>query len=211
MKILKLNRCQLNHDHGAALTSALVDNYKLKILEVDGNRMALSDGGLPQGWVDLLESSTSLEELNISRNGLQSRGVAVLFTALAKNRSLRKVTMDGNRFGDEGTTAALDEVVYMFSTNTFLQEVHMAEMGFGDEVLERIADGLASNRILKKLIAPRNNISTRGILDCTKHLALNTTLEELELACARVQQNESEYLRSYKLIIDNTNLETIVL
>eukprot|EP01059_Diplonema_ambulator_P033633 TRINITY_DN7138_c0_g1_i2.p1 TRINITY_DN7138_c0_g1~~TRINITY_DN7138_c0_g1_i2.p1 ORF type:complete len:1434 (+),score=554.45 TRINITY_DN7138_c0_g1_i2:191-4303(+) len=210
---LQLNRCELTNDHGAALTSALVDNYKLKVLEVSGNRLGLSDGNLPQGWVDLLASTSTLEELDISKNSLQSKGLAVLFTALARNRSLRKVDISGNRLTDDSVSATgtRDEIVYMFSTNAGIREMIMAEMGFGDDVLERIAEGLAENRVMRKLIAPRNNISTRGILDCTKHFAINTTLEELELTCARVQQVEEEYMRSYKFIIDNTNLETILL
>ena len=211
LQTLELNRCQLTADHGAALTSGLLDNYKLKTLLIGGNRLALSDGGLPQGWVDLLEATSTLETLDISRNGLGRRGMAFLMTALARNRSLKKVVLDGNRMSDEEQGGTQGEVVYMFSTNRSIQELHLAEMSFDDDVLLSIAEGLAENRALKKLVAPRNNITTRGVLDATKHIAVNTTLEELELTCTRVQQNEEEYMRAYKFIIDNTNLETILM
>ncbi|KAJ9451029.1 FERM domain-containing protein C [Diplonema papillatum] len=207
---LELNRCELNHDHGAALTSALLDNHKLKKLYLSGNKLSLADGSTPQGWVDLLEITGSLEELDMSLNGFQSRGLAVLFTALAKNRSLRKLTLDGNRVaGDD--SSPLDEAAYMMSTNSTLVELRMAEMGIDDHLLERMAEGLSENSVMKKLIAPRNVITTRGILDSAKYFAVNTSLEELDLTCASVQQVEDEYMRAYKFLIDNTNLETILM
>eukprot|EP00756_Hemistasia_phaeocysticola_P018355 Hpha_TRINITY_DN15587_c1_g8::TRINITY_DN15587_c1_g8_i1::g.108462::m.108462 len=205
---LKMNRCGLNHDHGAALTSALVDNYKLKSLYVSGNRLALSDGGLPQGWMDLLEMTHTLEKLDISKNGLTGRGVSLLCNALGKNRSLKWVDIQGNRFVEDGEER-WDEVMYMFATNRVISELNMSDMGMSDEVLERISEGLSENRTMKTLTARDNPISCAGVVRATKHLANNVTLETLDLVSESVQADEEDYMRTYKLLIDGSNLETV--
>eukprot|EP01063_Lacrimia_lanifica_P004142 TRINITY_DN12312_c0_g1_i2.p1 TRINITY_DN12312_c0_g1~~TRINITY_DN12312_c0_g1_i2.p1 ORF type:complete len:1436 (+),score=672.00 TRINITY_DN12312_c0_g1_i2:167-4474(+) len=215
--VLELNRCQLTADHGAALVTALLDNFKLRKLEVSGNRLSLSDGGVSQGWIDLLETTSTLEHLDISRNGYLKQGVTVLMSAIARNRSLTSIIMDGNRATDlqerpnGGPTVSYGEYVYAFSTNRHLRDVRMADMGITDEVWDSICEGLAENRFMRKFSAPDNLITTRGVLDSTKHLSLNTTLEDLELTCKSVQENEDEYMRAYKFFIDNTNIETILL
>ena len=50
-----------------------------------------------------------------------------------------------------------------------------------------------------------------GITELSLHLQENTTLEFCDLSCRSVQVNDDLYLQAYRVLIERSNLETVLL
>jgi Ran GTPase-activating protein (RanGAP) involved in mRNA processing and transport len=82
------------------LAAGLVDNKKLKILDV-GNCGIGDDGCI--ALAELLSKSNVVEQLFLRKNNISEKGSAALADSLAnKNRSLKLLNLDYNTIGDVG-------------------------------------------------------------------------------------------------------------
>lgn len=208
---LVMDRCQLHEDAGQALASMLHNNTKLTDLIVTNNQLATKTGFLAPAWTDMLPINQYITKLHLSYNGIQYPGLMKLFAAMMRNRSIVELRLDGNKMDRYPPNTPHVEIVTFFENNTTLQELHMCDMLFKDDVLVKMGEGLRRNRGLKKIVAHNNDLTVRGVGEFSRHMPENTTLQYLDLSCRSVQINDEVYLQAYKALIEASNLETVLL
>eukprot|EP00759_Apiculatamorpha_spiralis_P000168 PhF_6_TR10035/c1_g1_i1/m.15407 len=209
---LVLDRCNLNDQAGEALAANLRDNTKLTTLVVSVNSLVTgSSGTLPQNWYDSITMNSFLTKLDMSYTGITYPGMMKMFLALSSNRGLMEVKLDGNYIDRYQQGSSHEEIVNMLDNNNSMRLLSLNDTKFHDDILVRIGEGLSKNRGITKFLAYSNEITVRGVSELVKWLPRNTTLQYMDLSCKSVQSNEDMYLQTYKMLIDSSNLETIVL
>ena len=210
--VLNLSHCALR-ESGNALAKALVNNSYLKELNVSHNGLA-HNGLLPDAWIDVLMKQRNLTNLNLSANGIKFEGLRKVFAALRNNKdtALQVLKLSHNTFEDSTHNVKdLNDIMDFLQQNSSVHELHLCQMGMKDDILVKIGEGLAHNRGLRILRADSNNFTTRGVGDFSQYLPGNTTLQDLDLSSRDVQMSDDTYLQAYKMLIDNSNVERILL
>jgi len=123
-----------------------------------------------------LKSTTTLVNLDLSKNYLCNIGAEVLAEALKENRTLKRLNLDSNDIGFEGVQAI---AVFLKSTTTLVN----LDLSYnsGNRGVQVLAEALKENRTLKRLNLDSNDIGVEGVQALQQALETNTTLEHLEL------------------------------
>eukprot|EP00658_Telonema_sp_P-2_P021012 TRINITY_DN18337_c0_g1_i2.p1 TRINITY_DN18337_c0_g1~~TRINITY_DN18337_c0_g1_i2.p1 ORF type:complete len:441 (+),score=140.55 TRINITY_DN18337_c0_g1_i2:245-1567(+) len=210
--VLNLSHCALK-ESGNALAKALDNNSILSELNVSHNGLA-HNGLLPDAWIDVLMKHRYLTNLNLSANGIKFEGLRKVFAALRNNKdtTMKVLKLSHNTFEDSTHNSKdLNDIMDFLQQNSSVQELHLCQMGMKDDILVKIGEGIAHNRGLRILRADSNNFTTRGVGDFSQYLPNNTTLQDLDLSSRDVQMSDDTYLQAYKMLIDNSNIERILL
>ena len=211
---LDLSGNDIQADAGSALAKVLEHNAKLVDINLASNRMAQTINGLlPESWADLMMRQRFITRLDLSNNGIKYMGLRRLLTAIASNKdtNLKVLRLDGNKFDDAPHGTSHAEIKDFFMQNLSIHELYLNAMGIRDDLLVKIGEGLGANRAIRVLQASSNAFTTRGVADFSHFLASNTSLQNLDLSGRDVQISDDTYLQAYKMLIDNSNVETILL
>uniref|UniRef100_A0AC11ETU1 Leucine rich repeat containing 74A n=1 Tax=Ovis aries TaxID=9940 RepID=A0AC11ETU1_SHEEP len=152
----------LNH-HGLgpkgtkAIAIALVNNYRIKSLDLSHNQFCHKAG---EYLGQMLAINVGLQSLDLSWNHLYIRGVVALCNGLRSNVSLKKLDLSMNSFGNEGA-AALGEVLRL---NSYLTYLDLSSNNITNDGLSKISRALELNESLKVLKLFLNPISMDGAL-----------------------------------------------
>ena len=211
LETLVMDRTLLTEDAGQALASVLHNNTKLRELIITGNALVEKTGMLPPAWLEMIPASQYLTKLHLSHNQMTYTGVMKLFGAMARNRSIAELVLDGNVLDRYPPNSPHTEIVSFLENNATVSILSMSAMQIKDDVLIKMGEALKRNRGLKRLIAHRNEIPVRGVTELARHLSENTTLEFLDLSCKSVQASDDVYLQAYKTLIEASNVETVLL
>ena len=130
---LGLKSCRLGNILANHLATGLANNHSLKILNLSDNNIT-GAGAVP--IFKTLESNTSLEELDISRNNL------------LQQIQIAQTTLSGSF------------IETMLSINQSLRRLDLSDCKLDDVAAAFIATGLAKNHSLKTLELSWNNITT---------------------------------------------------
>jgi Ran GTPase-activating protein (RanGAP) involved in mRNA processing and transport len=217
---LVMDRCDLHEDAGQALASVLQNNSKLTDLVLSNNRLAsVKTGLLPTSWTDMIMNNSYLCKLILSYNGISYLGVMKLFAAMTKNKSIQELVLDGNPLDRYPPNTAHSEVVAMLQFNLSLRKLSMRNCNVKNDFLIKIGEGLAKQAShglsskfgLKSLNLEDNEIDARGATEFALAIQDNDVLLEfLNLSCRAIQVNNELYMQCYRVLIERTNCETII-
>ena len=124
-----------------------------------------------------LHANRGLTSLDIGTNPLLAEGTKLLAHALKANRTLRIVSMKGNRMGDEGAKEVMVSALFRLLTS------HVLPL--------QIADLLKENQTIKSLHLSTNNISDEGVTHIAEALKSNTCVEEINLSMNKVRRSKN--------------------
>ena len=139
--------------------------------ELDLTDTGLGDKGA-EHVAQLLTNNVYVESLGLSHNGRISAqdGWSHIGEALAKNRCLRTLSLDGNRLGDEG----VEHLARGLHSNRGLRSLTLEDAGVGVEGGKRLMGMLKRNTTLLELtLSPGNSIPDELVEDIKKYIALN--------------------------------------
>ena len=122
--------------------------------------------------------NSSLEEINISRNNLQTRGVKIIVKALSKIDTLIILNLSNNSV----TNKAADDIAAAISCNTKLQEIDISENNLQTAGVRIIMKALQGIHTLKMLYLRNNVISCKAADDIAAVIYCNTKLQEIDIS-----------------------------
>ena len=142
------------------------------IKELDLGDTNLSDAGIME-ISRMLENNQTLVSLNLNGNtDISVKGWERLGEALKKNTSLKTLSLDFTKLGDEG----LEFLVKGLSVNTGLRALELESAGLSEKGGQLLLDLLKSNTSILELTATTgNNISDSTLAEIRKYLKLNNT------------------------------------
>lgn len=154
------------------------------------------------GADDSLESNSSLEEINLSKNSLR-KGIYDFIEVIRKNRSLRKIDLSSNEISYEGAlklAEALEE-------NKTLTHLVIDDNSIGRTGGAEIVKAINKNQTLQSL--SMRDINTENMHEITEALQDNHSLRSLDLGKNRFSLTSVENLGNY--LKKNKNLQTLIL
>ncbi|KAI9031286.1 hypothetical protein DFJ74DRAFT_429872 [Hyaloraphidium curvatum] len=202
LKVLYLERCEVDGDGLCAIGSALERNKTLTELYLALN--PIGDGGV-KDFAEALEQNQSVRFLHIGECEIYADGACSIAKMLARNRTLLEVWLDGN-FVDDNAAAELAKAL---RTNESLAELSLAnnritstgaialadalaanislislDLGqnrIGDVGAEAFADAVRRNRTLRNLLLTQNEIDDSGAKALLRAIDADSSLERLDL------------------------------
>jgi hypothetical protein len=120
----------------------------------------------------------TLQELIIRDCDIGEDGIALIFTGLTKNRSLKELDAAFNNFGDDGAVR-----LSRFINQTALEVLDISSCGIGEEGMVAVASALRTNATLRKLcLYSRGSvISQRSELELSRMLLQNRNLSVVQV------------------------------
>lgn len=124
---LVLWSCDVDADGTAVLCKGLAVNKSVKKLNLRENRGVGSPQAM-QALGAMLAENTGLEELDLWECGINAEAIMELYKGLAKNRTLKRLALVGNR--GVGHAAALEALGACLAENSVLKEVFLSGCGY---------------------------------------------------------------------------------
>lgn len=125
-----------------------------------------------------IRSNVMLREIDLSYNGIDTRGGINIMEAMLENYTVRKLCLRGNVLDDAIHYALSD----LFRYNDVMDELDLGENRLGYQCCFSVADGLECNRALKILYVDYNTLNAAGhvTIDAfVRCLSMNTSLRVL--------------------------------
>lgn len=138
--------------------------------ELDLGDTDIGDEGM--GYVaSLLENESNLKTLNLNGNTkVTYTGWKRLAKALKKNKTLKSLTLDFNKIGDEGVSFLVNSL----KVNTCLTTLDLESTGLTDEGGKQLVDLVKCNTtIMDVTVQPGNKISEKTQDEIRNYLGLN--------------------------------------
>ena len=178
LETLILENCRLNDNEIELLGNGLASSSTvapIKRLSFRSNRMGNRGAVALQPW---FLSTSTLEELDMSKNQIGSKGATSTLHAFRDNRNcrLRMLNFAHNEIWDPDDGS-------FFSTNTTLELLNLEGNFIHDEGIEAIAKGLFANKssVLQRLFLGWNGIGDDGCMQLARMLERNNSLVILGL------------------------------
>ena len=156
----------------------------LKMVNIEG----LTDQTAKYFVVGLAESQ-SVQALKLSHSywprgkNISSTGAVSIFRSLEHNTSPEELDLSGNSQLTEGNSKAVGCAIEgMLSMSQTLQTLNLKDCRLRNEVVTHIANGLAQNHSVRKVMLCLNNIGSSGAVSIFRSLEYKTSLEELDLS-----------------------------
>ena len=162
------------------MTSLTADNL-LEWLDVSSTRIGVEDC---QALSELL-SSTSLKELDISRNDLPPEAVELIISGLHHNTTLKWLNMDHLQFSFENTIS----LASVLRTNHTLVYLSLAKCDIDSDGACQLASALSTNDTLRKLDLGHNPIGVKGATAFAEMLRTNHTIVKLLLDICKIDSD----------------------
>ena len=202
LKKLNLSYNPIGQGGTVPLITSLTTHNSLEELWLDKTGLGVEDC---LALSELLSSSTSLKELNISYNKLPPEAIELIISGFHRNTTLKTSLMYGSHFSLQNTislasvlrtnhtlvylTLALCKIdsdgacqlVSALCTNDTLQVLLMGGNLIGVKGAAAFAEMLLKNKSLKELNLQDNSIGEEGTQKLIDSLTHNTTVEKLEL------------------------------
>jgi Leucine-rich repeat (LRR) protein/O-acetyl-ADP-ribose deacetylase (regulator of RNase III) len=177
LETLILENCKLNDNEIEIIGQGLAQTgvAPIKRLSFRSNRMGNRGAVSLQAW---FSKTSTLEELDLSKNQIGSRGAASTLHAFRDNRNcnLRMLNFAHNEIWDPDDGS-------FFSSNQTLELINLEGNFIHDEGIEAIAKGMNANRrcVLQKLFLGWNGIGDEGCMQLARMLESNNSLTTLGL------------------------------
>ncbi|OMJ78086.1 hypothetical protein SteCoe_22196 [Stentor coeruleus] len=180
---LDLSNNALNGKMMECLTKAVVKT-ELKILNLGFNKIC--DEGcefISNMILGAYEAACPLINLNISHNGIASKGAGKIFHSLRLNILIKDFNISNNQF-QQGLTTFFTT---FFSDNCVMKSLNLSNCGIKSDHLQNVSDGLIKNTKLENLILSHNKIEDTGAQHIAFGLTKNTGLKSIDLSSCAIK------------------------
>lgn len=177
---------------------SLQHNKEVRILNIGNNNA--TDGACAEIG-DLLDTNSTLEELDIRLNSISADGVKEMSRhGLQKNTTLRKLIMSGNPIGPVGA----EELSKALATRgrSFFQCLDVSSCELGPIGGMRIGGLIACSISLKEIYLSDNNLDDDAAISIARSAAESISLSALDLSLNNIGESGASCL------IDTTQLNT---
>ena len=174
----------------------------LEVQEADLQEEGIGDAAAPV-LAAVLETNTTLTNLNLSDNDLGPAGAESLATALKTNTTLTNLDLSVNNLGPAGA----ESLATALKTNTILTNLDLSGNNVGPAGAESLATALKTNTSLTNLNLRRNNLGPAGAECLAKALEKNTILTNLNLSFNDLGPADAESLAT--ALKTNTSLTNL--
>jgi len=202
LNTLLAERCKLNDTRLTKLAESLMEgSFPLSKLVLRSNILESV-----QGLISLLQSSTHLRELNLSKNRLGDDGVRTVFSALVANTStpIAKLDLSSNQIW-----TLSDSVVAFLSSNQTLETLHLENNFLRDAGVALVARAIAKNAdtALHTLCLDNNAFGYLASRSLSNMLVKNTSIRALRIGTNELGDREGKIL--LKALGTNTTLQEV--
>ncbi|OMJ82144.1 hypothetical protein SteCoe_17218 [Stentor coeruleus] len=180
---LDLSNNALNGKMMECLTRAVVKT-ELKILNLSNNK--IGDEGcefISNMILGAYEAACPLVNLNISYNGISSKGAGKIFHSLRLNILIKDFNISGNQFS-QGLTMFFTTFL---SDNCVMKNINLSNCGIKTDHLQNVLDGLNKNKKLENINLSHNKIEDPGAQHIAFGLAKNTGLKSIDLSSCSIK------------------------
>ena len=161
----------------------------LEVQQADLHGEGIVDAAAPV-LAAVLETNTTLTNLELSDNNLGPAGAESLATALKTNTALTNLELSGNNLGPAGA----ESLATALKTNTALTNLNLFCNNLGPAGAESLATALKTNTTLTNLNMSVNNLGPGGAESLATVLKTNTTLTNLDLSGNNLGPADAESL-----------------
>jgi len=163
------------------LCQAVKFNRSLKVLDLSHN--PLGRKGATPHLAELLETNEGLDDLDVTRTGIDLVGAATICAAMRRNNTIQTLRM-GDLAGFQVVESDFpSHVGRMLQHNSTLKSLDISKVQLRDEGMGIITEDLLKyNRTLTSLTLSSNKISMEGAKAIGKLLSEGTTLAHLNMS-----------------------------
>ena len=134
---LKLDSCGMGADGVSSILEALTQNKTLKTISLSNNDIKTKNNKkIAIALSKLLEKNTTLQNLDLSSNGIDDSGVIALASGLAKNKTLVTLNLDANVIEIDGAKALIEAL----KTNNTLEKLYLKNYDLNDKEASLLAE-----------------------------------------------------------------------
>lgn len=212
LRLKGVSKTKLNEKITSVKLRAIAETFGENLERLDLSYNFVDDTSC-QSLIKLLETSTTLKELDLSGNDLCVHGSLLLAQVLsnpAKQPTLESLSLQGNPLGDEGGYAISDSI----RKNVNLRELNLNDTGIGISSLINVADALTSeNRTIEVIEIGNPKLTTlegEHVLYIGRMLACNPKIKALNLKKHPLRDSSFTVLLECGLL-RNATLETLCL
>ena len=204
---LHINSIDFTYDAAADIAAAVSHNTHLQELDISNNqieavgimkiakalqcndtlkKLYMSRIRITDKVADIataLSINVQLQELDISKNMLQTNGIKPIAKVLQGIVTLTKLYINENGISDN----AADDIAAVIHSNTQLQEFNISKNIFEVLGIMTIATALQSVSTLTKLYINNNNITSESADDIAAVICCNTHLQEFDISENKLQ------------------------
>jgi Ran GTPase-activating protein (RanGAP) involved in mRNA processing and transport len=138
-----------------------------------------------QAIAELIEKSTTLEEIEAYSMGIEDYGAKLLAQALQKNSSLKVLRINNNQIFEEGIVELCKGLVF----NQSLEVLWLNLNPMTEAAVAAIARLLVFNESIKELRLAECGLSTETSLGLAKALVHNASLQTLDLSMNEIDKD----------------------
>jgi Ran GTPase-activating protein (RanGAP) involved in mRNA processing and transport len=173
-KILNLG---LDDNTASALAEALSCSISKARSRVVGGALIYANQGMDDERAEKLAQflsacGESITSVDVQKNEIGTIGGKAIAEALMKNSAIIELSIRVNRVG---------ECAALMIGKTFLRHLNLGGNLLGDDAVESLSKGLASNITLEELVLVSNRIGPKGGIALSAAMAQNNTLRLLYL------------------------------
>ena len=201
LKVLNLQSNNINEEAAEALASIVSINNKLEQIYLGNNQLQLGIIKISRE----LKNISSLKVLDISNNNITEQAADELAAAIMINKSLEKLSLDGNHLG-----SSIVVVVNALKEFSSLTELYLNDnKNKSEELAPAISCVVVKNKLMEVLSLRDNGLNDNGVIHIAQSLSKHSRLKALNLQNNNITKKAAEALES--VISSNSGLEQIYL
>jgi len=154
---------------------------------------------------DAIAKNTTLKKLSLQNNNIAPEGVKLLADVLKRNNTLQILYLTGNNIGAEGAKDLAD----MLAVNKSLQEIGLSNNNIRFEGTKLLVDALKENDTFRSFNLTNNNIGDEGAKYVADMLVVNKSLQRIDLGYNNIGDQGAESIATSLVV--NTGLHSIYL
>lgn len=184
--------------------SKAVVKTQLKMLNLSYNKIA-DDGCefLSNMILGAYEAACPVVSLNLSYNGITSKGAGKIFHSLRLNILIKDFNASGNQFS-QGLSMYFNSFL---SDNCVLTSLNLSYCGIKPDCLQSLSEGLIRNIKLENLILSHNKVEDTGAQHIAHGLSKNTALKSIDLSSCMIKGQGALFLA--KALRGNFTLQSL--
>ena len=184
---------------------ALTTNSTLEVLGLSRNK--LQSTGIVGIMYSLNNDNKTLKVLDVESNDITDSASGNIAATLANNTSLEDLNLSGNSLKTKGAIKILSAL----ETNSTLKTLSMrdCDITYTEQAGHYIANALAGNSGLEKLLLCKNKLQTSGAIKIMQSLQKNSTLKVINLWNNNITDQVANEVAI--TLANNTCLEELVL
>lgn len=190
LQVLQLHGNYFGAAGVAAICEAVKTNKELLRLTI-GNNHATDDAA--HAIAAMLEGNYTLEELDLRLNSLTAVGVKTIAQqGLAKNTSLRSLTLSGNQVGPVGA----NELTHVLSAHqrSVIEQLDLSSCGLTSTGGVRIASLLSTSISLKDINLSDNALDDEAAVCLAQNIADGVAISLVDVSCNEIGEEGASQL-----------------